>query len=120
MHDALKSARAPRPRIAVIEWTDPIFVAGHWVPDMVKRAGGTDVMAAAGAHSVVVDVAAVERADPEIVIVAPCGYDVARAAGEAVRARPASEVGMARGSPALGDGWQQIYKSSRPVDRRWH
>ncbi len=91
VHATLKAARAPRPRVAVIEWTDPIFVAGHWVPEMVARAGGTDMMAKAGAHSVVVDAAQVARAAPEVVIVAPCGYDIERAAAEAMRLRELPE-----------------------------
>jgi iron complex transport system substrate-binding protein len=45
VHETLKAARAPRPRVAVIEWTDPIFAAGHWVPEMVYRAGGADALA---------------------------------------------------------------------------
>jgi iron complex transport system substrate-binding protein len=85
VHDTLKAAHAPRPRIAVIEWGDPVFSAGHWVPEMVKRAGGIDVLAAPGAHSRVISAGEIAAASPEIVIVAPCGYDVTRAAGEARR-----------------------------------
>lgn len=79
VHDRLKAAAAPRPAAAVIEWCDPIYVAGHWVPDMVRRAGGRDVAAAAGQHSVVTTAAAIAAADPEVILVAPCGYDVRRA-----------------------------------------
>ncbi|MEP6691835.1 MAG: ABC transporter substrate-binding protein [Gemmatimonadaceae bacterium] len=85
VHVVLKEARAPRPRVAVIEWTDPVYIAGHWVPEMVRRAGGAAVLTEPGAHSVVVDSAALERADPEIVLVAPCGYTVDRAAAEGAR-----------------------------------
>jgi hypothetical protein len=53
VHETLKAAQAPRPRVAVIEWGDPIYAAGHWVPEMVKRAGGVDVLAKPGEHSVV-------------------------------------------------------------------
>jgi iron complex transport system substrate-binding protein len=85
VHDTLKAARAPRPRVAMIEWTDPIFAGGHWVPEMIRRAGGTDVLAAQGDHSKVVTADAVLAAKPDIVIVAPCGYGVTRAAAEARR-----------------------------------
>jgi len=83
VHETLKAARAPRPRVAVIEWIDPLFVAGHWTPELVRRAGGIDVLAQAGAHSVEIDVAAVRAADPEVLLFAPCGFDVGRAAREA-------------------------------------
>ena len=90
VHEALKAARASRPRVAVIEWTDPVFLAGHWGPEMVRRAGGLDVLGTAGAHSTTVAIDALAAANPEIVVVAPCGYDLPRAADEAraVLARP--------------------------------
>jgi iron complex transport system substrate-binding protein len=83
VHETLKAARAPRPRVAVIEWIDPLFAAGHWSPELVRRAGGIDVLAEPGAHSVQIDVAAVREADPEVLLFAPCGFDVGRAAREA-------------------------------------
>ena len=83
VHETLKAARAPRPRVAVLEWLDPPFVAGHWSPELVRRAGGVDVMAKPGMHSVQVDVDAVRAADPEVLLFAPCGFDVSRAAREA-------------------------------------
>ncbi len=64
------------PRVAVLEWTDPPFAPGHWVPEMVTRAGGLSVLGVAGARSVPVSWADVEAANPEIVIVAPCGFDL--------------------------------------------
>lgn len=85
VHDTLKAARAPRPRVAMIEWTDPIFAGGHWVPEMIRRAGGADVLASPGDHSKVVTPGAVAGAAPDVVIVAPCGYGVERAAVEARR-----------------------------------
>jgi len=83
VHETLKAARAPRPRVAVIEWLDPLFVAGHWTPELVRRAGGIDVLAAPGAHSVRIDVASVRDAKPDVVLFAPCGFDVERAEREA-------------------------------------
>jgi len=85
VHETLEAAAAPRPRVAVIEWTDPVFAAGHWVPEMVRRAGGVDVLARPGEHSRTMPLADVAAADPEVVIIAPCGYDVTRAAGEVTR-----------------------------------
>ena len=90
VHETLARDRAPRPRVAVIEWTDPVYVAGHWVPDMVRRAGGVDALATPGDHSRPHEVAEIRGAAPDIVVVAPCGYGVERAADEAERlmARP--------------------------------
>jgi iron complex transport system substrate-binding protein len=85
VHETLKAAKAPRPRVAVIEWGDPLYAAGHWMPGMIRRAGGVDVLASAGAHSVIVTHEAVRAADPEVVVIAPCGYDVAGAAMEGAR-----------------------------------
>ena len=69
----------------MIEWGDPLYAAGHWVPEMVRRAGGVDVLARAGEHSVIVELAAVRAADPEVILVAPCGYDLDASAAEGER-----------------------------------
>jgi iron complex transport system substrate-binding protein len=82
VHETLAAARAPRPRVAVLEWLDPLFAAGHWVPELVRRAGGIDVLAEPGAHSVIVDAATVRDAAPDVLLIAPCGFDVERAARE--------------------------------------
>jgi iron complex transport system substrate-binding protein len=85
VHETLKAARAPRPRVAVIEWTEPLYAAGHWVPERVRRAGGIDVLASPGEHSRPRALAELVAADPEVVLVSPCGYSAARAADEAAR-----------------------------------
>lgn len=85
VHDVLKAAQAPRPRVAVIEWTDPIYVAGHWGPEQVKRAGGIDVLGVPGEHSVVVPMDTLRDVNPDLLIFAPCGYSVAAASAEAAR-----------------------------------
>lgn len=85
VHETLKAARAPRPRVAVVEWGEPLYAAGHWMPEMVKRAGGVDVLAAAGEHSVTVTLDQLRAADPEVIVVGPCGYDLARASAEGER-----------------------------------
>ncbi|MEV4618878.1 ABC transporter substrate-binding protein [Asanoa sp. NPDC049573] len=71
------------PRVAVIEWTDPPFGAGHWIPDLVAAAGGTPVVAHPGARSAPTTWPAFQAAAPDVVIVAPCGYDLAGAADQA-------------------------------------
>ena len=142
VHETLKAARAPRPRVAVIEWLDPLFIAGHWTPELVRRGGGVDVSTdeslfgrsnrddswrkdrtirtsdseqphaklaspspsptsdlcgrseqltsplllptriEQGSHSVQVTMEQVRAADPDILIFAPCGFDVERAERE--------------------------------------
>jgi iron complex transport system substrate-binding protein len=74
----------PRPRVAALEWLDPVFVAGHWTPQMIELAGGQDVLGLPGEHSEVVSWEAVAAAAPEVVVVMPCGYDAPRAHEEAL------------------------------------
>lgn len=85
VHERLAAVGAPRPRVAVLEWTDPIFAAGHWVPEMVRRAGGLEVLARAGARSVVVPLDEVIASRPDVIVLAPCGYDLAAAVAEGRR-----------------------------------
>ncbi len=74
---------APRPRVAALEWMDPVFVAGHWTPQLIEMAGGEDVLGFAGEPSRQATWEEVAAGQPEIVIVMPCGYDAARALVEA-------------------------------------
>jgi iron complex transport system substrate-binding protein len=69
-----------RPDALVLEWTDPPFAPGHWVPEMVERAGGTSVLGTRGEKSFRTTWEAVAGAAPEVVVVAPCGYHLAGAA----------------------------------------
>lgn len=85
VHETLKAAKAPRPRVALVEWTEPLYVAGHWGPEQIKRAGGLDVLGVPGMHSSPVDMQALRASDPDIVIFAPCGYSLAAAVAEAKR-----------------------------------
>ena len=74
---------APRPRVAALEWLDPIFVAGHWTPQLIEMAGGEDVLGFAGEPSRQATWEEAAAAQPEVVVVMPCGYDAARALVEA-------------------------------------
>jgi iron complex transport system substrate-binding protein len=75
---------AGRPRVAALEWLDPVFVAGHWTPQMIELAGGEDVLGLPGEHSIAMPWETVTAAEPEIVVVMPCGYDAPRAHQEAL------------------------------------
>ena len=66
----------PRPRVMVLEWTDPPFAPGHWIPEMVSLAGGEPVLATPGEKSRRVTWEQVHAAHPEVVLVAPCGFDL--------------------------------------------
>jgi iron complex transport system substrate-binding protein len=85
VHTTLRNSKAPRPRVAVVEWGDPIFTGGHWVPDMIHRAGGIDVIGKSGEHSRTIASSGLGGQRPEILVVAPCGYNLPRAVAEAKR-----------------------------------
>ena len=73
----------PRPRVAALEWLDPVFIAGHWTPQLIEMAGGEDVAGFAGEPSREATWEEVAAAQPDVVVVMPCGYDAARALVEA-------------------------------------
>jgi iron complex transport system substrate-binding protein len=73
----------PRPKVAVVEWTDPPFTAGHWVPDLVTAAGGEPVTGRPGQRSVQATWAEIAAAEPDLVLVAPCGFRLPAAAEQA-------------------------------------
>ena len=71
-----------RPRVACIEWYDPLMAAGNWVPELVEIAGGEDVLGVAGEHSAWLEWGALVEAAPEAVVLMPCGFDIARSRRE--------------------------------------
>lgn len=83
-------ASLPRPRVVCLEWTDPLFNAGHWVPEQVALAGGRDVLGEPGVPSRVIEWDDVRAAEPEVLVVMPCGFGRERAASEtrSLRALP--------------------------------
>jgi iron complex transport system substrate-binding protein len=79
-------AGRPRPRVLALEWLDPPFAPGHWIPEMIELAGGRCLIGRAGGHSVEVPWAEVEGLDPDFLLLVPCGYDLDRAREDAARA----------------------------------
>jgi len=69
----------PRPRVLALEWLDPPFAGGHWVPEMIERAGGIDAVARPGDASARLTWSQVAAADPDVIVVMPCGFDAAGA-----------------------------------------
>ncbi|WFB10724.1 cobalamin-binding protein [Streptomyces sp. LX-29] len=72
------TAGRPRPRVAAIEWLDPLWPAGHWVPEQVRCAGGEPLLAQAGDHTRAVEWEAVRAARPEVIVLMPCGFSPRR------------------------------------------
>lgn len=114
-------AGAPRPRVLALEWADPPFNAGHWVPDMISAAGGESILTEPGATSVRLTWAAIEQAAPEIVLFMPCGYslDQSIAEGRELMSRPelagvsqfwalAGDAYFSRPGPRVVDGVEAL------------
>jgi iron complex transport system substrate-binding protein len=113
--DAIAGAR--HPRVVALEWLDPPYAGGHWVPEMIQLAGGTDALGEVGRRSRVVDWSEVGAAEPEVVVVMPCGLYAdeaaaqARQRGERLRELAAERVvavdaasSFSRPGPRLVDG----------------
>ena len=111
-------AGRPRPRVAVVEWVDPPFTAGHWVPDLVTAAGGAPVAGRPGARSGQTTWDKFIAAEPDLVLVTPCGFhldgaaDQARTAAEALPGVPIwaldGDALIVRPGPRLIDGVETI------------
>lgn len=84
--DRVRLAVRDRPplKVAALEWLDPVYVAGHWTPQLIEYAGGVDVLGMAGEHSERVGWELVAAAEPDVVIVMPCGYDAPSAHAQAL------------------------------------
>lgn len=121
---AARVAGRHRPRVAVVEWVDPPFTAGHWVPDLVMAAGGEPVAARPGAPSVRTSWSAFAAAAPDCVVVAPCGYHLPGVISQAqsvARALPGVPVWaidadgiVVRPGPRLVDGVDAIASILHP------
>jgi iron complex transport system substrate-binding protein len=127
--DAVRAAvagREPVP-VMVLEWTDPPFTPGHWVPDMVAAAGGVPVLGAVGGRSVRTTWDAVAAAGPSVVVAAPCGFGLDDSAGLAAEALAAgvlpgvplwavdANASFARPGPRLVDGVEALAAILHPA-----
>ena len=72
-----------RPRVVCLEWFEPLYIAGHWVPEVVGLAGGEDVLGSAGAASVRIEWRSVVEARPDVLLLMPCGFDLRKTVREA-------------------------------------
>jgi iron complex transport system substrate-binding protein len=121
VESAIAQASAPRPRVAALEWLEPVYVAGHWIPQLIEMAGGVDALGLPGEPSSTESWETVAAAQPDIVVVMPCGYDAQRARQEAelfaeglARLRASSVVAVnasayfSRPGPRLIDGLELL------------
>jgi iron complex transport system substrate-binding protein len=104
-----KTRKLPKRRVFCMEWLDPVFASGHWVPEMVEMAGGRDPLASKGRESRRVEWAAVVDAAPETLILMPCGYSRKQTLRElpVVRERPGWDS-----IPAVRNG--EVYHADGP------
>jgi iron complex transport system substrate-binding protein len=93
-----------RPRVLCLEWLDPLYIAGHWVPEMVELAGGHDVLGKQQRPSHEITWTQATEAKPDIVLVMPCGYSISRTIDELQRPGPVHEAWQ-----QACEQWPQIY-----------
>ena len=86
-----EKASSTKPKVLAIEWLEPFFAAGHWIPDMVEIAGGTNMISKTGEHSRRLEFEEIAKADPDIIILMPCGFDTKRTVSEYVKLKTNKE-----------------------------
>jgi iron complex transport system substrate-binding protein len=129
---AMRVAGKPRPRVFALEWLDPPFASGHWVPEMIALAGGEEVIGRAGEKSFRVTWAQIVAAQPDVILLIPCGYSAEAAQQEwdalpkppGWEQIPAAQNGRvyaldansycSRPSPRLVDGIEQLAQLLHP------
>ena len=71
-----------RPKVLAIEWINPFFTSGHWVPEMIEMSGGENMITKKGEHSRKMEIEEIEKENPDVLILMPCGFDVQRTVSE--------------------------------------
>ncbi len=126
-----------RPRVVCLEWFEPLYVAGHWVPELVTLAGGFDPLGRKGEPSFKIEWQSVLDAKPDVILLMPCGFDVRRAVKESTPLRnlngwndlPAVKTGnvyalngsayFSRPGPRLVNGLEILARIIRPEQAGW-
>lgn len=118
-----QTAALPRKRVFVAEWLDPPFAAGHWVPEMVAAAGGEEILGRAGDPSFATTWDEARERAPDLIVLAPCGFDAARAAREASDLEfPTQAIAVdadayySRPAPSVADGIRQLAFFLHPTE----
>lgn len=110
-------AGVARPRMFLAEWVEPAYVGGHWIPEMIELAGGTPVLGSAGEPAYPIAWERVVAAEPELVVIAPCGFDAEQSAERALQVGPRlpcrvvavdADGYYSRPAPRLADGVRQL------------
>jgi iron complex transport system substrate-binding protein len=107
-------AESSRPRVVCIEWIEPLMTAGNWTPELIELAGGSAGLAVAGRHSEYVSWDAIRRLNPEVLLVAPCGFDLARSQIEAANLAKLPGYGELR---AVRDGRAWVLDGNAYLNR---
>ena len=106
-------AAPERPTVACIEWIEPLMAAGNWTPELIDLAGGVDVFGKAGIHSPWITWEELLARDPDVIIVAPCGFDLARTRSEMHWLTDRPDFGASEGgADAAGCSWPMATSSS--------
>jgi iron complex transport system substrate-binding protein len=134
----LKPVGDRRPRVVCVEWLSPLYLAGHWVPELVAAAGGEDVGARPGSHSARREWTELPALDPDLVVVMLCGFDVGRAGRELLELAPDASAILrsvpvwildgnaytSRPGPRVVDGAERLHAAmlgrELPGLTRWH
>ncbi|MFI5317422.1 MAG: cobalamin-binding protein [Myxococcota bacterium] len=104
----LGRSAATRPRVAALEWLDPLIAGGNWMPELIERAGGIPLFGKAGEHSPRLDWDELEAAEPDLVAVVPCGFSLEQARAELAR------TPRLRGRPAVVLDGNQYFNRPGP------
>lgn len=80
--DSLRANNSPVKRVMIMEWLEPIYNCGHWIPYQIALAGGIDMLSNPSGYSIHVDWEKIIKYDPEVLVIAPCGFDINRAQQE--------------------------------------
>lgn len=80
--DELRANKAPLKRIMIMEWIEPIYNCGHWIPFQIAAAGGVDMLSNPGGDSIVTQWDKIVKYNPQVLVVAPCGFDISRSLEE--------------------------------------
>lgn len=107
-------AEAKRPSVFILEWIDPPMAAGHWIPKLVEAAGGRNLITKEGDPSSYVSWEDIAKADPDLIIVAPCGFDLNRTVNEMA---PLANVPAWQNLRAVQDGKVAVMDGNRFINR---
>jgi iron complex transport system substrate-binding protein len=107
-------AQTSRPRVVLLEWLQPFYVGGHWVPEMIQFSGGVDVLGRAGTPSRRVDIEEVIEAGPDVLLIAPCGYRKEQASTEYLSLALPEQW---RSIPAVREGYVYALDANSYVSR---